>query len=99
LIDLVDSDASGLCDEDGNYDLDEFIAGSSGLIFMIDPLSLEGKQDGSAADISEQIAWVADAYRKGNGIGQGKAIDIPIALTLTKCDHLLGEADGISSAI
>ncbi len=77
--------------------LDTLIAGAAGIVFLVDPLQIKYIRDrihldvvpGRSADAADALKIISNTIRAKRQQSGGGRIDIPLAVTLTKCDVLL----------
>lgn len=76
-----------------------YITQSDGLILLIDPLQIPAVRDDlegavelpdATADVYAMLGRLASIIREARGIRPGKAIDMPLALAISKVDALRG---------
>jgi hypothetical protein len=102
---LFDASGEQIQDETELVVYNRYILNASGLIFLVDPMTLPGIQEHLPDRLREQpvpqyesfrvLHTVADAIRREQGIKPGEQIDVPIAMTVAKSDLLRHVADGL----
>jgi len=82
----------------GRSNLDALISGAAGIVYLVDPLQMKYVRDRIhidnlppvGADISETLNNICNIIRRQRpGLRPKDLIDIPLAVSITKCDVLL----------
>ena len=94
---FVDTAGEDVSADDYAYTIQKYIANSSGIIFLVDPLQFDyvkdriGARDSNRANYTHTLSVISQVYRAGKGMNINKKIGIPLAVVVTKCDVLIKE--------